>query len=48
MNKEDIQKFVENNKDIQHIIEKILKGSGRIQIDYSQGKIKRKIEMKIF
>ena len=48
MDKQEMYKFIDGNKDMQHIIEKIAKESGRIQIDFNQGKIKRKIEMKRF
>ncbi len=42
MEESGIIDFVKKNKDMQHIINEILKGKGRIEIDYDKGRIKRK------
>ena len=42
MDKQEMYKFIDNNKDMQKLIELISKDEGLVEISFCKGKIKRK------
>ena len=42
MNKQEMYKFIDSNKDMQKLIELIFKDEGIVEISFCRGKIKRK------